>query len=94
MSTITFPPANSVVMSGGPVTFAGTATDFAGGVVGGVEISLDGGVTWHPASGRGNWTYVWTPANLGTLHIMSRAVDDSGNPGSPWTRKYCYGGRT
>ena len=36
-----------------PVTVTGTATDTGGGVVGGVEVSTDGGTTWHPATGRG-----------------------------------------
>ena len=27
-----------------------------GGVVGGVEVSTDGGATWHPATGRASWT--------------------------------------
>jgi hypothetical protein len=31
-------------------TISGTATD-VGGVVGGVQVSSDGGKTWHPASG-------------------------------------------
>ncbi len=37
---------------GSPVTITGTATDAGGGVVGGVEVSVDGGATWHPADGR------------------------------------------
>ena len=37
-----------------PVTITGTATDTGGGVVGGVEVSTDGGATWHPATGRGS----------------------------------------
>ena len=44
-----------------PITITGTATDTGGGVVGGVEVSADGGTTWHPATGRGTWTYTWTP---------------------------------
>ena len=31
---------------------AATATDAGGGEVGGVEVSVDGGNTWHPADGR------------------------------------------
>src|SRR5262249_38106411 len=54
-------------------------TDTGGGVVGGVEVSLDGGATWRRASGRANWTYSWIPGTLGTFSIVSRAVDDSGN---------------
>ena len=61
-------------------TITGTAMDIGGGVVGAVEVSVDGGQTWHPAVGRENWTYDWTPlsvANSATL--MVRASDDSGN---------------
>ena len=46
---------------GTPFTITGTATDTGGGRVGGVEVSVDGGTTWHPATGRANWTYTWTP---------------------------------
>ena len=38
---------------------AGTASDAGGGVVAGVEVSTDGGTTWHPATGTTNWTYTW-----------------------------------
>ena len=54
-----------------------------GGVVGGVEVSTDGGTTWHPASGRESWTYAWTAPGSGTWTLRSRAVDDSGNIESP-----------
>jgi hypothetical protein len=60
------------------VTISGTASD-SGGVVGGVEVSVDGGASWHPANGRGSWTYAWTPAATGAVTLRSRAVDDSGN---------------
>ena len=42
-------PVGGVVSTGAPVTIIGTATDAGGGKVGGVEFSLDGGATWHPA---------------------------------------------
>ena len=61
------------------MTISGTATDTGGGVVGGVEVSVDGGTTWHPASGRANWSYTWTPGATGSATIKSRAADDSGN---------------
>ena len=32
-------------------TISGTATDSGGGIVAGVEVSVDGGTTWHPAQG-------------------------------------------
>jgi hypothetical protein len=78
-STITSPASGSVVTGGSPVTVSGTATDFGGGVVGAVEVSVDGGKSWHPAVGRENWSYTFVPLNSGILNLQSRAVDDSGN---------------
>src|SRR5882672_9529001 len=78
-STITSPAPGTTVTAGSQVTVSGTAQDFGGGVVGGVEVSVDGGATWHPAVGRENWSYVFTAATSGTLAAQSRAVDDSGN---------------
>jgi hypothetical protein len=78
-STITTPLPGAFLGSGTSVTITGTATDTGGGVVAGVEISTDGGVTWHPALGRSSWTYAWTPNGTGLTTIRSRAVDDSGN---------------
>jgi hypothetical protein len=79
ISTITSPPSGSNVAPGSTVTISGTATDSGGGVVGGVEISVDGGTNWHPAVGRESWTYATTFNNNATVNIRSRAVDDSGN---------------
>ncbi len=81
-STITSPTAGSTLAVGTPVTISGTASD-GGGVVGGVEVSVDGGTTWHPAVGRSSWTYAWTPPSSGTFTIRTRAVDDSGNLEAP-----------
>src|SRR6266849_3628410 len=78
-STITSPAPGTMVTAGSQVTVSGTAQDFGGGVVGGVEVSVDGGATWHPAAGRENWSYVFTAATSGPLTVQSRAVDDSGN---------------
>src|SRR4029077_8267842 len=78
-STVTAPAPGTNVTAGSQITVSGTAQDFGGGVVGGVEVSADGGATWHPALGRENWSYVFTPATSGTLNVLSRAVDDSGN---------------
>ena len=82
-STITSPPPGANVPVGSPVTITGTAADGGGGIVGGVEMSVDGGATWHPADGRADWTYTWTPASAGAATIMSRAADDSGNLETP-----------
>ena len=64
------------------VTITGTATD-AGGLVAGVEVSTDGGATWHPATGTANWTYAWWPQAPGAVTILSRATDDSLNLETP-----------
>ncbi len=51
--------------------------------MGGVEVSTDDGATWHPAQGRANWTYSWTPGATGSATIKTRAADDSGNLETP-----------
>jgi len=81
-SVILSPAAGSNVSTGNSVTISGSASD-TGGVVGGVEFSGDGGATWHPANGRANWSYVWTPTATGSTTLLSRAVDDSGNLETP-----------
>jgi hypothetical protein len=68
----------TTVQSNAMVTIIGTASD-RGGVVGGVEVSTDGGASWHAASGARIGSTQWTPATAGTATILSRAVDDSGN---------------
>jgi hypothetical protein len=87
-STITSPANGASLMQNQTVTVTGTASD-AAGQVGGVEVSTDGGTTWHPATGTTSWSYNWTPATAGTVTIQARAADDSLNvqgiwpPGSP-----------
>jgi N,N-dimethylformamidase beta subunit-like, C-terminal/Domain of unknown function (DUF4082)/Bacterial Ig-like domain/Bacterial Ig domain len=78
-STIDFPTPGATFTTADIVTITGTATDTGGGVAGGVEVSVDGGINWHPATGRGNWSYLWNVADIGSITILSRAVDDSGN---------------
>jgi hypothetical protein len=79
-ASITSPSAGATI-SASTVTISGTASDAGGGVVAGVEVSVDGGATWHPATGRTNWTYSWTTSKSpsGQLTLKSRAIDDSGN---------------
>ena len=81
-SAITSPTAGSALQPGSAVPITGTASD-VGGRVGGVEVSTDGGTTWHAASGRSNWTYSWTPTVAGNFTIKSRAADDSLNLETP-----------
>jgi hypothetical protein len=85
VSTITSPASGTAIPAGTLVTITGTAVDSGGGVVGGVDVSTDGGTTWHPATGRESWSYSWSPAGSGTTAILSRAVDDSGNLETPST---------
>jgi Domain of unknown function (DUF4082)/Fibronectin type III domain len=75
-STITNPPAT--VADGARVTLTGTAAD-SGGAVAGVEVSTDGGQTWHPATGTTSWSYSWVAHGNPSTTIKWRAVDDSGN---------------
>ena len=74
-STITSPSAGATFANGSTVTISGTATDSGGGVVAGVEVSTDGGSTWHPvttmsaASTSVTWSYTWSAAGNGSVTI-------------------------
>ena len=72
-------PAAGATVDGPTVTVTGTAADTGGGRVGGVEVSTDGGTTWHPATGRESWSYTFTPGGAGARAVRARATDDSGN---------------
>jgi hypothetical protein len=66
-------------LGSGAFEVTGTASD-TGGVVSGIEVSVDGGKTWHPAEGTDRWRYRWnSPSAPAPGAIRSRAVDDSGN---------------
>ena len=75
---ITSPTGGTSVGQGQAITITGTASD-VGGRVAGIEVSTDGGTTWHPAAGTTNWSYTWTAAGPGTHIIEARATDDSVN---------------
>jgi Domain of unknown function (DUF4082)/Concanavalin A-like lectin/glucanases superfamily/Fibronectin type III domain/Bacterial Ig domain/Viral BACON domain len=77
-STIASPAAGAAITDGSSLTISGTATD-SGGVVAGVEVSTDGGTTWHPATGTSSWSYTWNAHGAPHATIMVRATDDSGN---------------
>jgi methionine-rich copper-binding protein CopC len=88
-SAITSPSAGATFTNGAAVTITGTAADSGGGVVAGVEVSTDGGSTWHPVTDMSaaatsvTWSYTWPAAGSGPVTIESRATDDSGNTGAP-----------
>ena len=77
---ITGPAAGTRFSRSDVVTITGTAQD-AGGVVGGVEVSVDGGETWHYAKGHEQWEYKWNVTGFGAVDLRARAADDSGNIG-------------
>ncbi len=81
-SVISAPANGATVTVGSPLTISGTASD-VGGVVAGVEVSTDGGTSWHPATGTSSWSYTFTPSVNATLTIMSRATDDSARTETP-----------
>src|SRR5215831_11499538 len=88
-STITSPAQGANLSDGSAVTIHGGATDTGGGVVAGVEVSTDGGTTWHPvttmsaANTSVTWSYSWIAHGSPSATIESRAVDDSGNLEKP-----------
>jgi hypothetical protein len=76
--------ASPVRVMGDTMVLSGTASDSGGGVVAGVEVSLDGGRRWHPAVGTTSWRFEGqAPGTAGNLRVVSRAVDDSGNLETP-----------
>ena len=76
--TVTSPGAGSTIANGAVVNLTGTAHD-AGGVVAGINVSTDGGATWHAATGTSSWSYSYVQHGAGTVPVQIRAVDDSGN---------------
>ena len=79
VSVILSPAVGATLPVNGSVTVTGTAQERGGGTIAVVEVSTDGGLSWHRAEGRNNWTYSFTTRGSGAFTIMSRAVDDSGN---------------
>jgi hypothetical protein len=80
LAQITSPRDGTTVA--GTLTITGVATDTEG-VVAAVEVSVDGGATWHPAIGTDKWSYDWQPpADFEQATILARAIDDSNNQGS------------
>ncbi len=82
-ATVGSPAGGASLQNGNAVTISGTASDSGGGVVAAVEVSTDGGSTWHPASGTSSWTYSWNVGGAKSATIEARAIDDSANIGAP-----------
>lgn len=84
VATITSPSSGQQLQQGSMITVSGTASD-TGGRVAGVEVSLDGGSTWHPAAGRESFSYSGVVLASGDQAVQVRAIDDSANIQSPAT---------
>ena len=92
LAKVESPTKDAVVY--GTVLITGTAADSGGGVVAGVEVSVDGGKTWHPASGTDKWSYEWqVPQNFQAGMILGRATDDSANLETPRNGVKVFGPR-
>ncbi|MFI2566035.1 DUF4082 domain-containing protein [Paenarthrobacter sp. NPDC018779] len=91
-ATINAPANGATIAHGASVTVTGTATDAGGGVVAGVEVSTDGGASWHPATGKASWSYTYIQKGLATATVQVRAVDDSANIGAIATRNLTLSG--
>ena len=85
--TATVGTTPTTVADGTSVTITGTASDSLPGQVAGIEVTTDGGATWHPAtSGTTSWSYTWI-AHGSAAKIQARATDDSGNIGTATVAK-------
>ena len=82
-STITSPAPNAAISPGSAVTVAGTAVENGGGIVTVVEVSTDGGTTWRRAPGTASWSFSWNATTSGSITLLSRAWDDTGNRETP-----------
>ena len=84
-SIITQPDDDTEVLSPGIHMIRGYAWSGAGAIAQ-VEVSLDGGETWHAAHLEPprdrfmwvRWSYRWDARRRGTYHLMSRATDEVG----------------
>jgi hypothetical protein len=88
-SSITDPEDGARIDPGVDYTIQGTCSDEGGSSVKQVEISLDGGQTWHlatplQATDSGfTWSYLWQSPQEGTYTIKTRATDWIGNTETP-----------
>ena len=84
-SVITFPRDQQTVQAEKPIQITGVSFDKGIGIRT-VEISLDGGQSWHKATLDQNngryawrmWTFNVTPKSKGTMSVMSRATNVDG----------------
>ena len=87
-SVIADPLDGAHVVVGQPLTIRGAAWSGDAGPVTAVEVSLDGGRRWSPATMRREqrsafgwrlWEYRWTPTRAAYYTVLARARDAAGN---------------
>ena len=86
-SVIAAPPDGSHVASGKPLVIRGVAWSGDAGPVTAVDVSVDGGRRWKPATlrrdqrtqfGWRQWEFTWTPSQESSYTIVARARDAAG----------------
>ena len=100
LKSIILEPVNGDSISAGIVPIRGSAYAGESGIQG-VEVSVDDGRTWEPASLIGlqepyawrHWEYLWDVRQAGEYAIMSRAMDLQGRlqPETAHWNKLGYG---
>jgi len=86
-SVISFPENGARLEPRKRIVARGSAWSGDAGPVAAVDVSVDGGRTWKPASLRGQatnfgwrlWEYPWTPPDDGPHTLLARARDRKGN---------------
>ena len=88
--TVTIGALAGSAIAAGTHTFVGTASDGVGSGVGRVEVSLDGGSTWHTASGAMPWSATLEiPSAAGAqVTLQARAIDQCGLIGPATMQAY------
>ena len=83
-------PTDGATVGGIACTITGTAADHSGTGLSSVEVSTDGGVSWHSASdtsGNGSWSswaYSWPLGTSGgPANLRCRATDNNGHVETP-----------
>jgi hypothetical protein len=71
-------PTNGQTLTSCSVTIQGSGHDYYSGL-NQVEVSIDNGATWQPASGTTNWTYQWNITADGSYTLKSRSRDQANN---------------
>ena len=80
--TVVAPSPGQNLSEGSLLTVSGSASD-VGGRVAGVEVSVDGGASFHPAEGTDTWTYTGLLSGNGPGAVQVRATDDSVRTSAP-----------